>query len=64
MSIDDEKILQAALDPRWKVGKVRFDGSEHIFIRIQHPEHIDITWLIPREQAKQMGQALLNLAKT
>jgi hypothetical protein len=60
--IEEEKIMKVILDPRWKVGKVRFDGSEHIFITMQHPDHLNITWLIPREQAKQMGQALTALA--
>jgi hypothetical protein len=63
MSIDDEKILQAILDPRWKVGKVRFDGTEHIFVSMQHPEHMTITWLVPRDQAGKMGTALIDLAK-
>jgi hypothetical protein len=59
---ETEKILQAILDPRWKVGKVAFDGSEHIFVSIQHPQHMTITWLIPREQAAKMGNALVNLS--
>jgi hypothetical protein len=60
--IEEEKILNVVLDPRWKVGKIRFDGSEHIFITMQHPEHLNITWLVPREQAAKMGRALIDLA--
>jgi hypothetical protein len=63
MSIDDEKILQAVLDPRWRVGKILFDGVEHAFVEIQHPAYGKITWLVPREQAAQMGRALIELAQ-
>jgi hypothetical protein len=45
------------------VGKLRFDGVEHIFITMQHPDHLNITWLVPRDQAKTMGQALMNMAE-
>jgi hypothetical protein len=58
-----EKIHHAILDPRWKWGKVNFDGSQHIFITMHHPEHMDITCLVPRDVAKQMAMALLDLAK-
>jgi hypothetical protein len=61
--IEEQKIMDVSLDPRWKVGKVKFDGAEHIFITMQHPKHINVTWLIPREQAAMMGKALIDLAK-
>jgi hypothetical protein len=59
----EERILNVILDPRWKVGKIKFDGVEHIFITMQHAEHMNISWLIPRDQAQIMGEALIGLAK-
>jgi hypothetical protein len=64
MSIDDAKILHAVLDPRWKVGKLRIDNAEHIFITVQLPDNTNITWLVPRDQAQMMGKALMDLANS
>jgi hypothetical protein len=61
--IEEEKILKVILDPRWKVGRLKFDGVEHVFITMQHPEHLNITWLIPRAQARQMGEVLIGMAE-
>jgi hypothetical protein len=63
MSAIEEKFLNVILDPRWKIGRLKFDGVEHIFITMQHPEHLNITWLVPRDQARTMGQTLMNLAE-
>lgn len=57
------KILSALLDPKWDCGIVSFDGAEHIFLKLHHPDHPGgIVSLIPRAEAQNLGQMLVDLA--
>lgn len=57
------KVYIVLLDPKWIWGTLIFDNKNLIFLSLAHPEHGVITSLIPKDVAKSMGEALLQLSK-
>jgi hypothetical protein len=61
---DDGKIHHALLDPKWKSGICELDGTQHIFLIIEHPLYGAITSLLPAIEASKLATSLINSSDT
>ncbi len=58
------RVTEAALDPKWKIAPVEWDGSQLLILRIEHPRHGPIDLMLKQASATAMRDTLIRaLAK-
>jgi hypothetical protein len=51
-------LVELVLSPRWAVRNVVFDGAPHTVLRIEHPRHGPIDFLLAGDDALQLAAGL------
>ena len=54
----DAPLVELVLSPRWAVRNVVFDGAPHTVLRIEHPRHGPIDFLLAGDDALQLAAGL------
>jgi hypothetical protein len=54
----DAPLVELVLSPRWAVRNVVFDGAPHTVLRIEHPRHGPLDFLLAGDDALQLAAGL------
>jgi hypothetical protein len=54
----DDPLVEFVLSPRWAVRNVVFDGVPHTVLRIEHPRHGPLDFLLAGDDALQLAAGL------
>jgi len=54
----DAPLVELVLSPRWAVRNVVFDGAPHTVLRIEHPRHGPLDFLLAGDDAWQLAAGL------
>lgn len=57
------RVVEVAIDPKWRLVQVMIDDAMHTVLRIEHPQHGHLDLLMPQQSLMSLRMTLEELEK-